>query len=150
MCESQFWRNGNAGRHGTAGRQVANPDLASGQAGRLGPDGRLRHDRRGSQREADAERGGDEAAAVTLAAGNTLPKSGFLLSVVILLLSRTLQQHDVVLLLMVAGLGVQRNGPLDEVGEHRQRLRFLVEEEIDDGRCGEHAHLARLELTRLA
>ena len=43
-----------------------------------------------------------------------------------------LHQYDVVLFLRVGGFDCQRNRFADKVYQHRQRLRFFVEEEVDD------------------
>src|ERR1700730_11042687 len=59
-------------------------------------------------------------------------------------------QDDVVLLLRVDRFHLQRDRLADEIAELRQRLRFLVEKEIDNRLCGEDPELARVELLRLA
>src|SRR5262245_5155121 len=59
-------------------------------------------------------------------------------------------QDDVELLLRVARLDLHRYRLADEVAEHRERLRLLLEEEVDHALRGEDAVLARVELPRLA
>ena len=51
----------------------------------------------------------------------------------------SLQQHNIVLFLRVSSFDCQRNRFADKVDEHRQRLRFFVEEEVDDVGRGEDA-----------
>src|SRR5262245_51905753 len=58
-------------------------------------------------------------------------------------------QDDVELLLGVARLDLHRHRLADEVAEHRERLRLLLEEEIDHALGGEDPVLARVELARL-
>src|SRR5262245_37960597 len=59
-------------------------------------------------------------------------------------------QNDVELLLGVARLDLHRHRLADEVAEHRERLRLLLEEEVDHALRGEDAVLPRVELPRLA
>src|SRR6266850_3339339 len=60
-------------------------------------------------------------------------------------------QDDVELLLSVARLHLHRHALADEVGQHLERRRFLLEEAVDHALRGEDAELARLvEGARLA
>src|SRR4051812_21070372 len=59
-------------------------------------------------------------------------------------------QNDVELFLVVCALDLERHRFADEIGEHREALRFLVEEHVDDLLRGEYAELARAELPSLA
>src|SRR5688572_24324736 len=61
-----------------------------------------------------------------------------------------LQQHDVELLLRIAGFDLDRHRLADEVLEHGERGRFVLEQEVDDGLRRDHAELARIEGARLA
>src|SRR5437764_12142105 len=59
-------------------------------------------------------------------------------------------ENDIELLLSVARLDLHRHGLAYEVSEHRQGLRFLLQEQVDHRLRGEDAELARVELARLA
>src|SRR5437762_2300272 len=59
-------------------------------------------------------------------------------------------QNDVVLLLRIQRLDLQRDRLADEVAELRQALRFFVEEKIDHRLRGEDAEFAGAELLGLA
>src|SRR5215472_5663894 len=61
-----------------------------------------------------------------------------------------LHQDDIELLLAVAGLDLHRYRLADEIAEHGERLRLLLEEHVDDGLGGEDPELAGAELARLA
>src|SRR5215467_2301718 len=61
-----------------------------------------------------------------------------------------LHQDDIELLLAVAGLDLHRHRLADEIAEHRERLRFFLEEHVDHGLGGEDAELAGVELARFA
>src|SRR5690606_15769419 len=61
-----------------------------------------------------------------------------------------LHQHDVVLLLQVQRLDLQRDALADQVAERGERLRFLLEEQVDHVLRRDDAELARVELARLA
>src|SRR2546428_8738884 len=61
-----------------------------------------------------------------------------------------LDENDIELLLPVARLDLHRNGLADEVAEHREGLRLLLQEQIDHRLRGEDAEFARVELARLA
>ena len=55
-----------------------------------------------------------------------------------------LHQYDVVLFLRVGGFDCQRNRFADEIYQHCQRLRFFVEEKVDDVGCGKDAERLRI------
>lgn len=61
-------------------------------------------------------------------------------------LARASHQDDVVLLLVVDRLHLQRDLPPDRVAQRGQRLGFLLEEQVDHVLRGEDAELARIEL----
>src|SRR5882672_7524208 len=61
-----------------------------------------------------------------------------------------LHQDDIELLLAVARLDLHRDGLADEVAEHRERLRLLLQKHVDHRLRGEDAEFARVELARLA
>src|SRR5690606_22993902 len=61
-----------------------------------------------------------------------------------------LQQHDVVVLLAVADLHLQRDRLADEVAQHGQVLAFFFQEQVDHGLRGDDAKLPGIELARLA
>src|SRR5258708_3905967 len=61
-----------------------------------------------------------------------------------------LDEDDIELLLPVARLDLHRNGLADEIAEHREGLRLLLEEQVDHRLRREDAELARVELPRLA
>ena len=60
------------------------------------------------------------------------------------------QQHDVELLLAIAGLGMQGDGLADEVGKHGQGLGFFLVEEVDHIGRGQHPELTGIELAGFA
>src|SRR5258706_4039439 len=62
----------------------------------------------------------------------------------------TSDQDDVVLLLRVHRLDLQRNGLADEVTQLREALRFLVQEHVDHRLRRQDAEFARIELLGLA
>src|SRR6202171_4000537 len=64
--------------------------------------------------------------------------------------ARTLDQDNVVLLLGVDRLDLQRDRLADEVAELRQALRLLVEKKVDHRLRGKNSKLSRAELLRLA
>src|SRR5205085_7114203 len=64
--------------------------------------------------------------------------------------STRLHQHDIELFLVVRALDLERHRFADEVGEHGEALRFLVEEHVDDVLGREDAVFARIELPRFA
>src|SRR5215831_20535368 len=61
-----------------------------------------------------------------------------------------LHQDDIELLLAVAGLDLHRYGLADEIPQHGERLRLLLQEHVDHRLRGEDAELAGVELPRLA
>src|SRR5690348_17550975 len=61
-----------------------------------------------------------------------------------------LHQDDIELLLAVARLDLHRHGLADEVTEHRERLRLLVQKQVDHGLRSEDTELTSAELARLA
>src|SRR5690606_15266779 len=61
---------------------------------------------------------------------------------------RRLQQHDVVLLLTVAGLDLQGDALAHEITQHRQVLAFLLEEQVHHGLRGQYPELLWIELAR--
>src|SRR5687767_2738837 len=62
----------------------------------------------------------------------------------------TSHENDVELLLVIGALDLERDGLADEIREHREALRLLVEEHVDHLLGGEDAELARVELPRFA
>ena len=59
---------------------------------------------------------------------------------------KTSHQDDVVLLLVVAALDLQRDLLADEVAQHGQVLRFLFQKQIDHFLRRQDAEFARIEL----
>src|SRR5207302_7974006 len=57
--------------------------------------------------------------------------------------SSDLHENDIELLLAVARLDLHRHGLAYEVAEHRQGLRFLLQEQVDHRLRGEDAELDR-------
>ena len=58
-----------------------------------------------------------------------------------------LDEHDVVLVLRIQGLGLQTDGLADHHFELAERRRFLVKQEFDDVLVGKHHQAADLELS---
>src|SRR5215218_8491057 len=59
-------------------------------------------------------------------------------------------KHDIELLLAILAFHLQRHRLADEVRQHRETLRLLVEKHVDHLLRGEDAELARVELPRFA